>query len=118
MSHPLTVYLQDHLAGARFAVSLLEELANQDLDPETARIADRLLPEILADRQMLEELTKGSSRPSKSCAWVCWESSPYGMCCVCSKAGLRQYRHSIWINCAIAPSRSMRPSNHTGWNWP
>lgn len=50
----LIPYLQDHLAGARFAVSLLNDLAAQDFDPQTATIAAKLLPEIEQDRAVLE----------------------------------------------------------------
>ena len=58
MTDPLAIYLHDHLAGARFAVNLLEDLREQKLKPEVAECAAELLPEIERDREALEGLAK------------------------------------------------------------
>jgi hypothetical protein len=68
----LITYLQDHLAGARFAVTLLEDLSKQDT--EVATIARDLLPEIEADKQVLEALIRGlggeASVMKEAAAWI------------------------------------------------
>jgi hypothetical protein len=46
MAQALITYLQDHLAGAQFAVRLLRDLTKQDVDSATAMLAAKLLPEI------------------------------------------------------------------------
>jgi hypothetical protein len=75
----LVVYLQDHLAGARFAVNLLEDLRHQDVDDETANLAARLLPEIHADREVLEslaaELGEDPSTLKEAVAWLAQKAS-------------------------------------------
>jgi hypothetical protein len=55
MTDTLIPYLQDHLGGARFAISLLRDLTAQEVDPETARVTADLLPHIEGDRTILEE---------------------------------------------------------------
>lgn len=55
MAHPLVTYLQDHLAGAQFAVSLLKDLSEQGLDPDVARFSKQLLAEVEADRVVLQD---------------------------------------------------------------
>jgi hypothetical protein len=59
MASVLNTYLQDHLAGAQFAVSLLHDLTSQEVDAETAILAAKLLPEIEEDRTILERLVTG-----------------------------------------------------------
>jgi hypothetical protein len=56
MEDPLTTYLQDHLAGAMFAISLLQDLTKEELKPNLARFFSRLLEEIEADRVALNQL--------------------------------------------------------------
>lgn len=79
MNDAIVIYLQDHLAGARFAVSLLHDLASQDVDPETAELAQRLLQEIEADRAVLERfvVTLGgdSSAMKEAVAWFAQKAS-------------------------------------------
>jgi len=58
MTDQLAIYLHDHLAGARFAVSLLADLREQKLNPEVAQCATQLLPEIEQDREALEGVAK------------------------------------------------------------
>src|SRR4051794_33733680 len=57
MAAPLSSYLQDHLAGASFAVRLVRSLSKQKQCPPAADLATRLLPEIEADREVLERFT-------------------------------------------------------------
>ena len=74
MSNPKVTYLRDHLAGARFAVSLLNDLSEQEFNVEAAQLAGRLLPEIEADRAVLEafvnDLGGDSSTLKETAAWV------------------------------------------------
>lgn len=58
MSANLTTYLHDHLAGARFATSLLSDLARQELDGEIAGFAAALLLEVQADQDELQRLVE------------------------------------------------------------
>lgn len=75
----LLVYLQDHLAGAKFAVNLLEDLSHQDVDSDTAKLAAKLLPEIQADRDVLEnlaaELGEDPSTLKEAVAWLAQKAS-------------------------------------------
>ncbi|HYE92754.1 MAG TPA: hypothetical protein VEA38_17120, partial [Terriglobales bacterium] len=72
MSDALATYLHDHLAGATFAVNLLEAL--RDKAPAHASFAGGLLQEIEADRAVLEDLTErmggGASALKDATAWV------------------------------------------------
>ena len=81
MSDHLITYLHDHLAGARFAVTLLHDLSGQKLDAEVAELAAALLPEIEADRSELEDLVKqlgGDSTALKDvAAWVAQKASRF-----------------------------------------
>lgn len=54
MGSNLSVYLHDHLAGATFATNLLGDLENSS-DPRVAALAKEILPEILADKKVLED---------------------------------------------------------------
>jgi hypothetical protein len=74
MTDPITTYLHDHLAGARFAVSLLKDLASQCLDNEVRSFSASLLEEIEADRLVLEGFANriggDSSTFKEAAAWV------------------------------------------------
>jgi hypothetical protein len=74
MPNNLTTYLHDHLAGARFAISLLADLAEQKLDDNLAQFASTLRSEIEADKSALEGvLTKLETQPSvikEASAWL------------------------------------------------
>jgi hypothetical protein len=74
MNQPLVTYLQDHLAGARFAISLLEGLHQQEVDRDVAQCAATLLPEIEEDRGILEQyltnLNADGSLLKDVAAWV------------------------------------------------
>jgi hypothetical protein len=56
MDDPLAVYLHDHLAGASFAVELLEKLASEFRGTPSGDIARQLLEQVLPDRNTLEQL--------------------------------------------------------------
>ena len=58
MAKQLLTYLHDHLAGARFAVSLLQDLSDQKVDTEVAECAAKLLPAVEQDRSALEAYMK------------------------------------------------------------
>lgn len=75
MSEPLAIYLQDHLAGARFATKLLKTLRDQHPDEPLGEFAAGLLEEIHEDRSILEELLQrvrgGRTGSSKNLfAWL------------------------------------------------
>lgn len=74
MSDPKFTYLHDHLAGAKFAVNLLDDLSQQDFDIEVAKSAGRLRPEIESDRMTLEtfvnQLGGHSSAIKDAAGWV------------------------------------------------
>lgn len=74
MSENLRTYLQDHLAGARFAVSLLNDLAKQETDEDVAALALTLIGEIEADKQVVEEillaLDESRSILKEATAWL------------------------------------------------
>ena len=74
MPDNLTTYLHDHLAGARFATSLLDDLRTQNLDDEIAAFASTLLSEIEEDKATLEGvLARLESQPSvikEASAWL------------------------------------------------
>jgi hypothetical protein len=74
MSATLTTYLHDHLAGARFATSLLNDLARQELDGEITGFAAALLLEVQADQDDLQRLVELlDSQPSmikEASAWL------------------------------------------------
>ena len=54
-SHFVT-YLNDHRAGARFAIELLERLSDFDSDPSLAEFAAELLPQIEEDYAVLNRI--------------------------------------------------------------
>lgn len=75
MSQPLAIYLEDHLAGSRLAIDLLEDMRNDHADDPLGSFAARLLAEIEQDRDVLETLVErgeaGSSGPFKETfAWL------------------------------------------------
>jgi hypothetical protein len=74
MSEFMATYLQDHLTGAKFAINLLQDLTKQRAVPAAAEIANRLLPEIEADKVILERMIKAiGGDPSlikEATAWI------------------------------------------------
>ncbi len=73
MSDPLETYLQDHLGGARVAIELLQAMRDRD-DPPLKRLAEHLLPEIEADRDLLHGIAKkvggGTNMLKEVTGWV------------------------------------------------
>lgn len=61
MNDSLITYVQDHLAGARFAIELIEDLRDQEDDAELQEFSRTLLPQVEADRHTLEALLESSS---------------------------------------------------------
>jgi len=74
MSDNLKTYLNDHLAGSRFAISLLSDMARQELDGEIAGFAATLLVDVQADQEELQRLVEHlDSQPSmikEASAWL------------------------------------------------
>jgi hypothetical protein len=72
MTLPLITYLQDHLAGAQFAVGLLKDLSKQNT--EVAEFSAKLLHEVESDRAVLEEFVTqiggDTSALKEAAAWV------------------------------------------------
>lgn len=58
MSDPLSVYLQDHLAGSVQAIELLEAISDRHKSDPLGSLASRLLVEIKADREVLLEIAE------------------------------------------------------------
>jgi hypothetical protein len=58
MEDPLSVYLHDHLAGARFAIELLETIAKDFHNHETGIIAAQVLAEVREDMHTLEAIVE------------------------------------------------------------
>ena len=79
MSNSLVTYMHDHLAGARFAINLLESLRGEKQQPEVQRLADELVREIEEDRQILEHLADKIGKPQNTlkegAAWLAQKAS-------------------------------------------
>lgn len=73
MSDPLETYLQDHLGGARVAIELLQAMRNRN-DQPLKKLAEHLLPEIEADRDLLqgiaEKIDGGTNVLKEVTGWV------------------------------------------------
>jgi hypothetical protein len=74
MSDPLATYLQDHLAGAKHAIDLLENLRTRHAGQPLGQFAAMLLAEVEADRGVLRGLAEtiggGPSELKEMAAWV------------------------------------------------
>lgn len=79
MAASIITYLHDHLAGARLAVSLLHDLRQQNIVPDAASLAARLLSEIEADRTVLENFVNQIGSESnvfkEAAAWLTQKAS-------------------------------------------
>jgi hypothetical protein len=79
MSNTLITYLHDHLAGARFAINLIESLRGEQQHADIRRLADELLYEIEEDRQVLEHLADKIGKPQNTlkegAAWLAQKAS-------------------------------------------
>jgi hypothetical protein len=74
MSDSLAIYLQDHLAGAAYAMDLVEFMRDQHKNNELGQFAARLLLDIKADRDVLQQVVvrvgSGSSVVKELTAWL------------------------------------------------
>jgi hypothetical protein len=79
MSNSLITYMHDHLAGARFAINLLETLRGDKQSLEVRRLADELIREIEEDRQILQHLADKIGKPQNTlkegAAWLAQKAS-------------------------------------------
>ena len=79
MNDALIIYLHDHLAGARFALSLLESLRTGDQQQAIRKLAEELLYEIEEDRQALTRLADRLGTPQNTlkegAAWLAQKAS-------------------------------------------
>ena len=74
MASTLGTYLEDHLAGSRYALDLLQDLKEQTADVNLAQLAARLQMEIEGDREVLQKLAARvgteTTRVKEMAAWV------------------------------------------------
>ncbi|MDP9161565.1 MAG: hypothetical protein M3O09_15205 [Acidobacteriota bacterium] len=74
MSDPLATYLHDHLAGAAYAVDLVEFMRDQHQGEELGQFAAGLLIDIKSDQDVLRRLARrvgvGSSKLKELTAWL------------------------------------------------
>lgn len=79
MSDTLITYMHDHLAGARFALNLLNSLRTGDQPVAIRKLADELLYEIGEDRRLLEQLADRIGKPQNTlkegAAWLAQKAS-------------------------------------------
>src|SRR4051812_34981406 len=73
MTDPLSTYLSDHLAGAKFAIELLERMRNHE-NASISEPAEKLLKDVMADCAVLQELSNdiggGDDVLKKAGAWL------------------------------------------------
>lgn len=82
MSDALSIYLQDHLGGAKFAVELLQAWQDDREQPEEFRtFAADLKQQVEEDRIILERLVSRLGKPSHSlkeaAGWLAEKASRY-----------------------------------------
>ena len=74
MNDPLTIYLQDHLAGSVHATEILQTMRDDHAKDSLGQFAARLLAEIEADRDVLvgliERIGAAPSQPKELAAWL------------------------------------------------
>jgi hypothetical protein len=58
MAEPITIYLHDHLGGARTAIEVLEAMLKHQGDFQFRQFADPLLVEIKADEDTLQSIAE------------------------------------------------------------
>jgi hypothetical protein len=79
MSNTLITYMHDQLAGARFAISLLQTLREDRENIAVKNLAEELLYEIEEDRQVLEHLADKIGQPQnklkEGAAWLAQKAS-------------------------------------------
>jgi hypothetical protein len=73
VTDPLTIYLQDHLAGATFGLELAERCRRNNEGTPFEGELRVLTAEIRRDRETLTDVMQElGARPSRSKAWVAW----------------------------------------------
>jgi hypothetical protein len=79
VSNNLGTYLNDHLAGARFAIDMLERLRDTAADAEFAQFTGEVLHEIEEDEAVLQRLADDvsgkSSTIKEATAWLAEKAS-------------------------------------------
>jgi hypothetical protein len=79
MSDPLALYLNDHLAGARFAIELLDRLRESYPNEPLRILATQLLADIDEDRAELQKLADqvgtGGSAVKEAASWLAEKAS-------------------------------------------
>jgi hypothetical protein len=79
MSDRLATYLNDHLAGASFAIEMLERMRDGCADPALFKLAEELLIEIEDDRAVLQSIVEKfdseRSVAKEAAAWVAEKAS-------------------------------------------
>jgi hypothetical protein len=79
MSDQLATYLHDHLAGARFAIELLERMRDSHSDRELRDFAAKMVAEIEEDRAILQGIADnvgdGTSAIKEATAWIAEKAS-------------------------------------------
>ena len=74
MADPLATYLEDHIAGASYAIDLLGVIRDQHAGEPLAEFAAGMLAEVEADEAVLKELAErvgsGSSGLKTASAWI------------------------------------------------
>jgi hypothetical protein len=81
MPEQLAAYLDDHLAGARFALDVLERLHDSFTGKPLGDLASRLLEEIDEDRAVLQKLAEdigsGGSATKNLTSWIAEKASRF-----------------------------------------
>jgi hypothetical protein len=79
MNDPLATYLEDHLAGATYAIELLEAIRDQYAGDPLGQFAACMLVEVAADQATLKELAQRIGAQSSGlkglAAWVAEKAS-------------------------------------------
>jgi hypothetical protein len=79
MADPLALYLNDHLAGARFAIELLDRLRESYSNEPLGLLAGQLLTDIDEDRAVLQKLADqvgtGGSSVKEAASWLVEKAS-------------------------------------------
>jgi hypothetical protein len=79
MSDQLATYLNDHLAGARFAIDLLTHMRDAPSDDNLKEFAAEMLAEIEEDRRILQRLSdrvsEGRNVLKEATAWLAEKAS-------------------------------------------
>lgn len=79
MNDPLNTYLHDHLAGADFAIDLLQAMKERQIEKPSGAFVGSLLTKVEEDRDMLKQLAdrigSGSNIVKEFTAWISEKAS-------------------------------------------